>query len=508
MEKLININNHEDILKTVKNLSSEINKNVKETAIILAAGHGKRIKSHRSKMLHKIWEIPTVERVYNACVNAIKGINIVVVVGIKAKDVMDVIGKRKSTLFAYQVSQNGTGHAVQVALERINKKFSDGIVYVLPGDMGLIDEETILSIKNKFISSGSDMLVLTGVFEGDIKNNTYGRIIRVKEKDINGKPAGKDAGKVIGILEHKDIQALSQDKPYKVVFNKRTYVYTQKELIENREFNSGVYAFKYRKLKELINLLSSDNVQNEIYITDLIYLFNKKNYSVTAASPHAPYVVMGFNNKSVLKEMEDVARRKVYEQLKDIIEIDDPEDFFIHEEIVKEIIETDKKNIPLDVKIGKGVYIGRGVKLNYNLEFQKNVFVDGNVQFGQNVVVWRNVHLSTLPNQTLKIGNNVQILWGNIIKGNIEIGDGSRIESSVNMTGSDEYPLRIGKNVLIKGTSYVFGSIIEDGVYIEHSVLIKKHVGKLIKNDGTVLPIRFYLPMPEGIDAVEDLGKS
>jgi hypothetical protein len=26
-----------------------------------------------------------------------------------------------------------------------------------------------------------------------------------------------------------------------------------------------------------------------------------------------------------------------------------------------------------------------------------------------------------------------------------------------------------------------------------------------MKKDGTVLPIRFYLPMPEGIDAIEDL---
>ena len=142
-------NNHDDVIKTLNKLSSEINKGVNEIAIILAAGHGRRIKSQRSKMLHKIWEVPTVERVYNACANAIKGINVIVVVGIKAKDVMEVIGKRKSTVFAYQESQNGTGHAVQVALNKINKSFSDGIVYVLPGDMGLIDKETILTIKNR-----------------------------------------------------------------------------------------------------------------------------------------------------------------------------------------------------------------------------------------------------------------------------------------------------------------------------------------------------------------------
>ena len=58
----------------VHSLSSGFNYDFKETAIILAAGHGKRIKSQRSKMLHKIWEIPTVERVYNACIKGIENI--------------------------------------------------------------------------------------------------------------------------------------------------------------------------------------------------------------------------------------------------------------------------------------------------------------------------------------------------------------------------------------------------------------------------------------------------
>jgi bifunctional UDP-N-acetylglucosamine pyrophosphorylase/glucosamine-1-phosphate N-acetyltransferase len=237
----------------------------------------------------------------------------------------------------------------------------------------------------------------------------------------------------------------------------------------------------------------------------MISLFNKNCYSVNAINPKEPYVVMGFNDKSVLKEMEAVARRQVYEKLKNIIEINDPDDFFIDETVVEDILLLDKQTIPLDIKIGQGVYIGKGVKLNYNLELKKNVYVNGNVIFGQNIVVWQNVHLSCFPNQTFRIGNNVEILWGDIIKGNITIGDGSRIESSVNMTGSDEYPLKLGQKVLIKGTSYIFGSVIEDQVYIEHSVIIKKKVERLIKRDGTIQPIRFYLPMPEGIDAIEDL---
>jgi bifunctional UDP-N-acetylglucosamine pyrophosphorylase/glucosamine-1-phosphate N-acetyltransferase len=498
-------NAKEKINHLIKEYSTDINKKVKETAIILAAGHGKRIKSHKSKMLHRIWGVPTVERVYSACTDAIDKVNIVVVVGIKAEDVIEVIGKRGSTVFAYQESQNGTGHAVQVALDKLNNSFKEGIVYVMPGDMGLIDKETIVMLREEYLKTKSDMLVLTGLFEGNPLQNLYGRIIRVKEFDEAGNQSGNDRRKVIEIMEHKDILALDDNKPYRIKYNGRIYSYTKKELIENNEFNSGVYAFDFKKLSSLINSLSSNNVQNEIYITDMISLFNKKGYSVNAISPDKPYVVMGFNNKSVLKEMEDLARNHVYEKLKDIIEINDPDDFFIHDNVVEDIIKMDKQNIPLDITIGKGVYIGKGVKLNYNLTLAKNVYISGNIHFGQNVEISQNVHLSCFPNQTFIIGNNVQILSGNIIKGNIVIGEGTRIESSVNMTGSDDYPLRIGKRVLIKGTSYVFGSIIEDGIHIEHSVIIKKKVERLEKKTGIVQPIRFYLPMPEGIDAIEDL---
>ncbi|MCB9248840.1 MAG: hypothetical protein H6613_10010 [Ignavibacteriales bacterium] len=51
----------------INKYSSDFNYKISETAIILAAGHGKRIKSQTSKMLHKIWGKPTVQRVFEAC---------------------------------------------------------------------------------------------------------------------------------------------------------------------------------------------------------------------------------------------------------------------------------------------------------------------------------------------------------------------------------------------------------------------------------------------------------
>lgn len=471
--------------------------NTKEVAVILAAGHGKRIKSQTSKMLHRIWEITTVERVYNACKLGIENINSVIVVGIKALDVMNVIGRRESNKFAFQEYQNGTGHAVQVALKEIENEFNDGIVYVLPGDMGLLDDESMRKFRSNFISSGRDMMVLTGIFNGDPMQNYYGRIVRTRNNNGDGN--------VLRILEFKDILALPDNKPYEITYGNQKYSYSKNELLNITEFNSGVYAFDYKKLVELIDSISSNNAQNEIYITDLIELFNKKGYTVGAVSPKEQYVVMGFNDKSVLKEMDEIARRNVYEKLKNIIQIDDPDDFFIHDSVVNDLLEMDKKGIPLDIKIDKGAYVGDGVKLNYNVEIGRAAYINGNVVFGKNIKIWRIVHLSTFPHQTLTIEDNVKILWGDIIKGNIIIGENSTIESSVNLTGSDEFPLRIGKNVLIKGTSYLFGSVIEDDVTIEHSVLIKKKVKAEKDKDGKIKPVRFFIPDTEGKELLSDI---
>jgi bifunctional UDP-N-acetylglucosamine pyrophosphorylase / glucosamine-1-phosphate N-acetyltransferase len=294
-------NSKNEILKQIDELSSQFDLKCREVAIILAAGHGKRLKSEKSKMLHTILGTPTVERVYNACKEAVNGINIVVVVGIKAPDVLVAMGKRDTTVFAYQEVQLGTGHAVQVALTELENIPDDTIVYILPGDMGLIDAETIQKFRSEFLKSGTDMIVLTGLYEGNPEDNYYGRIVRAKDESEN----------VIQIMEHKDINSLSSIEPYTVEYKGKIFSFTKEELLKNNEYNSGVFAFRYGKLKETIGELKSENVQNEIYLTDLIDIFNKKGYSVSAMPAEKNYVVMGFNTQEVLHEMNEIAR-KVY----------------------------------------------------------------------------------------------------------------------------------------------------------------------------------------------------
>ena len=63
--------NREDILAELDKLSDRIDPRLEAVSIILAAGHGKRIKSEKSKMLHEIWGKPSVWRVCSAAVEGL-----------------------------------------------------------------------------------------------------------------------------------------------------------------------------------------------------------------------------------------------------------------------------------------------------------------------------------------------------------------------------------------------------------------------------------------------------
>ncbi|MFQ5650942.1 MAG: NTP transferase domain-containing protein [bacterium] len=457
--------NRKEIRRYLDTMSSPFGATTEPLAIILAAGHGKRIKSATSKMLHEIWGEPTVVRVSNAARDGLQAANQVIVVGIKAREVAETVGRRDHLVFAYQAQQNGTGHAVRVALEQIPDHDALGDIYIFPGDMGLIDAETTRMFKQAFLSSGCDMMVLTGLFDGDASSNTYGRILRVPAVDVDGTCSGPDQGKVIEIKEHKDILALADDELYRVRYRSRTYSFSKQSLIENQEFNTGVFAFKADRLKEHIGQLNTDNVQGELYLTDLIGMFNASQLSVGAIAAADNRAVVGFNTKSVLREMNDIAREKVYRQLKDLVAFEDRNDFFLADDIVEQIIRFDTEQGPLDLTIGKGAFLETGLTLN----------------------------------RGVKIGRGARL------SGVVELGENCRIGDGVTITGTEEFPTKLGRNVTITGSSNISGCTIEDDVLVEHTILEHKTIKRIRGRDGKVQPVRFVRPQSEGLSAINSL---
>ncbi|NOX18748.1 MAG: multidrug transporter, partial [Chlorobi bacterium] len=249
-----------------------------------------------------------------------------------------------------------------------------------------------------------------------------------------------------------------------------------------------------------------DNAQGEIYLTDMISIFNNSGYSVSAVSPEKQYVIMGFNDKTVLKEMNAIARKLVYEKIKNLVEIADPDNFFIADEAVEQILQMDESGILPDIKIGVGVCVGEKVTISSDIVFKRDACLTGAVKLGEKVTIGEGVQFSTFPNQTIAVGDGSTIMKGNVIKGNVEIGKNVLLESGVRITGSDCYLTRIGDNVTVKGISYIFGSILDEGTKIEHSVLINKRVEKILDENGEVIAVKYFIPDAQGAEAITKIG--
>ena len=492
-------------------LSRPVAADAARVGIVLAAGHGKRIRSETSKMLHEIWGKPTAERVADAVEAGLDGPDQVLVVGIKAAEVARTIGAKDGRVFAYQSNPvlglpAGTGDAVRVGLESFAPADGARDVYIFLGDMGLLTGEAVAQFRRAFEDEACDMMVLTGTYSGTPESNYYGRIVRVPAADRDGAPSGADGGKVIEIKEHKDILGLPDGGHYDVEYNGRTYRFGRDELLGMNEINTGVFAFKEDRLRQHIREIGTDNAQGELMLTDLVDIFNRNGRVVRAMVAASEEEILAFNVKSVWRQMEAIARRWAYERLMDVITIVDEEDFFIADEVIAQIEALDDDIGPLDIVVGKGVYIGPGVRLNGQVHLSDGCRLDGDILLGQGVSIGANTHLSTYPGQEMRLGDGVEILSGDILKGNLSVGAGSRIESGVCMTGSDEFPMRVGEGVTIKGTTYLFGCTVDDGLLIHHCVVLRRHIEQVRRRDGTIQPIRFVLPPPEGLDSIAPLA--
>ena len=495
----------------LRDLDSPLVEGADRVGIVLAAGHGKRIRSDTSKMLHEIWGRPTVTRVADAVAEGLESPNQVLVVGIKADEVAASVGARPGRRFAYQ--QNpvlglpaGTGDAVRVALEHFEPSASrERHIFIFPGDMGLLTDHVVAEFRRAFEAQPCDMMVLTGLFDGPPEQNYYGRIVRVPETDADGNAAGEDAGRVIAIKEHKDILGLAPGAQEQLAYNGRTYAFCRDDLLAMREINTLVVCFRESALRTHIGAMDTDNVQGELMLTDLVEIYNRHGLLVRAVQAASEEEILGFNVKSVLRQMESIARRRAYERLMDVVTIVDEEDFYLADEIIEQIVALDEDRGPLDIVIGKGARVGPEVQLDRRVRLGNRCELSGRVVLREDVHIGLGVHLSAYPGQALVLEAGVEVLDRSVLKGNTIVGAGSRIESGVIMTGSDTHPLRVGQGVTVKGTSYLYGCQVDDGLLIEHSVIRCRHVQRVTRADGTVQPVRYVLPQPEGLDSIGPL---
>lgn len=202
--------------------------------------------------------------IIDACRSAGTG-QIAVVVGYEAEAVKAALSD--DVTYALQAEQLGTGNAAAIGLDSLPNLTRS--VLVLAGDTPLVTSETLGRLIDTHTNEANAATLLTAVLP-DAGN--YGRIVR-----------GPD-GSVKRIVEAKDATP---------------------EIKAIREFNPSFYVFDAEALREKLRLLKPENVQGELYLTDVIELMAESGQKVGAVVAPEYEEVLGINTRV---ELADAAR--------------------------------------------------------------------------------------------------------------------------------------------------------------------------------------------------------
>ncbi|MEU2660571.1 bifunctional UDP-N-acetylglucosamine diphosphorylase/glucosamine-1-phosphate N-acetyltransferase GlmU [Streptomyces sp. NPDC007325] len=243
--------------------------------VVLAAGEGTRMKSKTPKVLHEIAGRSLVGHVVSAA-RELEPEHLVVVVGHARERVRGHLEEAyPGTRTAVQEEQNGTGHAVRMALEELGAA-PEGTVVVVCGDTPLLSGATLRALAETHAGDGNAVTVLTA----EVPDSTgYGRIVR----DLA-------TGAVTAIVEHKDASPGQLDI---------------------KEINSGVFAFDGALLAEAIKQLRTDNSQGEEYLTDVLSILREAGHRVGASVAADHREILGINNRVQLAEARTLLNQRL-----------------------------------------------------------------------------------------------------------------------------------------------------------------------------------------------------
>ncbi|MBU1141487.1 MAG: bifunctional UDP-N-acetylglucosamine diphosphorylase/glucosamine-1-phosphate N-acetyltransferase GlmU [Firmicutes bacterium] len=227
---------------------------MKKYALILAAGKGTRMRTEMPKCSFPILKKPMIsyiiENIEKSSID-----EICVVVGHK-KDVIEEILKDR-VIYAIQSEQLGTGHAVLSAAPQMEDK--EGITFVLPGDMPLMEYPLMNKLLRSHEEMGNDLTVVTMSMDYP---KGYGRIVR------------NEYGIVTGIVEENDC-----NEAQKLI----------------KEVNSSVYIANNKLLFEYVKKIQKNDRKGEYYLTDIVNLMHQ-DHKVNTFMVRNPIVTMGIND--------------------------------------------------------------------------------------------------------------------------------------------------------------------------------------------------------------------
>jgi bifunctional UDP-N-acetylglucosamine pyrophosphorylase/glucosamine-1-phosphate N-acetyltransferase len=302
--------------------------------VIMAAGKGTRMKSALPKVLHRLAGRSLLQHVLQAAAQ-IGAARTIVVTGHGAEAVEAAAAEAcTGALFARQLPQLGTGHAVQQTVPVLDD--ANAITLVLNGDVPLVQPATLSALVQ---ACGGERLALLTVQLADATG--YGRIVR--ETSWSASQSG--GSQVRAIVEHKDATP------------------EQRGL---REVYTGIMAAPTALLKRWVMALEADNAQREYYLTDVVALAVAEGVAVVSSAASSETEVLGINSPHQLADLERRLQRRQAEALMEAgVRLADP--------------------ARLDVR--GDLCCGSDVDIDVNCVFEGRVVLGDGVRVGANCVI-------------------------------------------------------------------------------------------------------------------------
>lgn len=384
--------------------------------MVLAAGHGTRMRSRTPKVLHPVAGRPMVTCVLDALAEA-GFADIVVVADAASGEVARAVDGRAR--IAVQSGARGTAEAVLASKSATTEAAR---LLIVNGDLPLLEGATIAELAAYHVASSATLSLLTAVVS---EPAGYGRVVR----DMPG------PGRVRAVIEQSEVSDATAHID---------------------EVNVGLYAVESAWLWTAIEGLPLRE-GGERYLTDIVATALEQGQRVATHTCEDAAEAQQVNTRVDLARAEAVARRRILERVMlGGVTMIDPDHTYIDAgvEVGEDTVLLPGVHLVGGTRVGSGCRIGPDTML-------RDMLVGDGCTIGP----------STLEGSTLEPGVDIGPYC--------RIRPGSRLESGVHLGNFAEVKAsRIGAGTAIGHFSYIGDSDIGSGVNIGAGTITVNYDGK------------------------------
>ncbi|WP_291322753.1 bifunctional UDP-N-acetylglucosamine diphosphorylase/glucosamine-1-phosphate N-acetyltransferase GlmU [Desulfonatronospira sp.] len=389
--------------------------------LVLAAGKGTRMHSPLPKVLQKLLDKPMLWYLLYMLSSTFNSRPMVVTGHGRSLVEQSCVGFDAD--FIFQEQQLGTGHALQVAWNKVLQHGFSWLV-VINGDTPLAQSQQIRTLLEYTRENNADIGLVSLTLEDPA---SYGRVLRFADNSVKA------------VIEAKDYNS-------------------ELDGGDTREINSGLYVFKVSTLGKILFELDSDNKQQELYITQLISLAQKSGMRVDALNAGTCPELMGINTPRELLGQEEYIRGFIVDE-------------FIEQGV---IIRS-----PGMVRIGPEVIIEPGAEICGPVEIYgqsritsrssiaSNCYIEDSFIDGGQVFCFSHIEKSVIGPDT-KVGPYARLRPGTEMQGGSRAGNFVEIKNS-----------QVGAGSKINHLSYIGDTTMGEGVNVGAGTITCNYDGRL-----------------------------